>query len=447
MPTVVSHPAARRCSGALAFAVTAALAASALAAPAAGAARFPLSSCLWLGPAAGNSPSADTNYAFPDSGAIYWTAQIELPPGSTLLLHGRYVHGRYQSLNSYGTAAEPTDALNDVSTRPDRGSRNPFAVGAPRLLRNRSYTARIVDLPAPASRSARAANTLYAGVAGQARQRIIYRVYLPDRGRDLTGGVGLPSPELRLADGTSLEGRAACSALRVARGRLPLTTLPRALYDSLRDQPGKPPTFPARRVPVFRAFYNIAFSIACVFHDRCGGDPVRTGGQYSNIDNNYVSAQVSRGFGAVLVLRGKLPHTPDTYPGPRRMPAGQMRYWSICQNESLYTTRGAGCVYDHQIPVDRRGYYTIVTSRSADRPNNARTRCGVAFIPWPARGDGAGHPGDGLLLVRNMLPAASFRWAIQRTRRPGDEQRVMGPYYPRGTYMSRAAFQRRGCRR
>ena len=444
---MASRPATKRGPGAVAIAVTAALAAGALAAPAASAARFPLSSCLWRGPSAGNSSNPETNYAFPDSGAIYWSSQIELPAGATLILHGRYVHGRYQSLNSYGTAAEPTDALNDVGTSPDRGSRNPFAPGAARLLRNRSYTARIVAEPAPRSGAPRRANTLYAGVPGQARQRILYRVYVPDRGRDLTGGVGLPSPELRLAGGAVLKGAAACSALRVTDERLPLTTLPRSLYDSLRDQPGKPATFPAARVPVFRAFYNVSFSIACVYHGECSGTPVRTGGQYSNIDNSYVSAQVNRRFGKVLVLRGKLPRTPNTYPGPRRMPGGQMRYWSICQNESLYTTRGAGCLYDHQIPVDRRGYYTIVTSLAADRPANARARCGVGFVPWPSRGDGAGHPDDGLLLIRNMLPARGFRWAIQRTSRPGDERRVMGPYYPRGAYTSRAAFERRGCRR
>jgi len=427
-------------------ATTAVVAGLALAPSTAGAARHPLSTCLWYGPAASGS-GIGGNYAFPDTGAIYWTSQMQLPAGSTLVLRGRYAHARYQSLNSYGTAAEPTDALNDVGTRPDRRSRNPFLTGARRTLPNRSYTARIVDRPAPSAGAPRAPNTLYAGVAGQTTQRIIYRVYVPDRGRDLTGGVGLPSARLRLANGTVLKGSAACAALHVDPQRLPLTTLPKALYESLRDQPGKPATFPAQRTPVFRAFYNIAFSIACVFHGQCSGTPVRTGGQYSNIDNQYVSSQVSLGFGPVLVLRGKLPTTPNTYPRARRMGRGQMRYWSICQNESLYTTRGAGCLYDHQIRTDRRGYYTIVTSRPSDRPSNARARCGVGFIPWPAAGDGDGHLDDGLLLVRNMLPAASFRHSIQRTRTPGDEPRVMGAYYPRGRYMSKRAFQRRGCRR
>ncbi len=39
------------------------------------------------------------------------------------------------------------------------------------------------------------------------------RVYVPDRGRNLTGGVGLPKPTLKLADGTKLKGQALCNAL------------------------------------------------------------------------------------------------------------------------------------------------------------------------------------------------------------------------------------------
>ena len=56
---------------------------------------------------------------------------------------------------------------------------------------------------------------------GQARQGIVYRVYVPDKGRDLTGGVGLPEAELQLADGTVLSGADACAALQVTDTLLP----------------------------------------------------------------------------------------------------------------------------------------------------------------------------------------------------------------------------------
>lgn len=415
-------------------------------APAAKRQEHRLSNCLWLGPAAGNDLSSDTNFAFPDAGAVYWSARVEIPAGSVLKLNGKFTHARYQSLNSYGSDAAPTDALNDISTKPAKGSQNPFLEGADRNARKRDYVARILPTPAPLDSADRRPNTLYAGVDGQLQQRLIYRVYLPDRGADLTGGVGLPRPELKLADGTTLTGAAACSAVQSTKQPLPLTLLPKALYESLRDQPGKPETFPANDPPTFRAYYSTGFTISCSYQGDCGGTPARVGGQYSNIDNNYVSALVSRGYGDVLVLRGKLPRTPRTQDGQGTMQAGQMRYWSMCQNESLYTTKGAGCVYDDQIPVDAKGRYTIVTSLPADRPATARKKCGVAFIPWPAAGDGDGHLLDGLLIVRNMLPAASFKHAAQNTSVPGDEQEVMGPYYPQGTYTSEAEFQSPGCK-
>jgi hypothetical protein len=86
---------------------------------------------------------------------------------------------------------------------------------------------------------------------------------------------------------------------------------------------------------------------------------------------------------------------------------GQMRYWSMCQNESLFTTKSAGCVYDAQVPVDKHGDYTIVTSLPGVRPSNATTRCGVAYIHWPKNGDGDGHLNDDLLIMRNMLSSPS----------------------------------------
>ncbi len=406
--------------------------------------------CFWIAESASKFGIGPNN-AFPDSGAVYWAAKFAMPAGSRVVLRGRFTHARYQSFNSYNaTTNTPVDALDDVHTRPDPGSTNPFVVGADRDATRRSYTVTFVDTPVPARR---ATNTLYVGVTGQSVQEILFRVYVPDTfsRAGLTGGVGLPSVTLRLADGHVQTGQAACATLRSRRsGRFELTTLPAAVYTGLRSPAGAAATFPAAPTPVFRAYYDTTFLIACGYEGRCSGRPPRIGGQYSNIDSDYASAFVNRGFraGPVLVLRGELPVTPQTGPDVKRMPGGQMRYWSMCQNESLYTTRGAGCVYDSEIPVDSRRRYTIVTSLPSDRPSDATAACGVAWIPWPARGDGDGHLDDGLLIVRNMLPSRGFHHAIQDTTVPGDERAVLGPYYPQGTYTTRAAFDRRhGCPR
>jgi hypothetical protein len=398
-------------------------------------------SCFWVGP----FTTKRYNSAFPDSGAAYWTARYTTPPGATLRLEGRFAHARYQSLSSYGSATKgPVDSLNDVSTRADRGSKNPYRPGAYRTGKRRSFTVTVSSAPPPADASQRLANTLYAG-AGRPDQELIYRLYVPDRRRDVTGGVGLPVPVLTLADGTVLRGAAACPTLGSAGNVLESSRLPLQTYLSLRDQPGKPPTFPAQDPPGFGAFYSSLYTVNCVYQGICDPHPARSGGQYSNLDNQYVGAFLNREFGPVLVLTGKLPRTPRTHGAEARMGKGQLRYWSMCQNESLYTTAGAGCLYDEQVPLTKHRRYTIVTSRLADRPRNARKRCGVGFIPWPANGDGAGHLDDALLLVRNMLPSPGFHRAIQDTRVPGDELAVMGPYLPSGRYMTKARFEARGC--
>ena len=48
--------------------------------------------------------------------------------------------------------------------------------------------------------------------------------------------------------------------------------------------------------------------------------------------------------------------------------------------------------------------------------------------------------------MRNMLVAPTFEHAIQRVPRPGAEPQVMGPYFPRSDYTSRAAFERAAAR-
>jgi hypothetical protein len=416
----------------------------------AGKGKIPQTDCFWTGIVASKfSDDPAENYAFPDTGAVYWTAKVTMPEGSRIILNGKYAHARYQSINSYDTATNaPTDALNDVSTVPDMGSKNPYLPRAKRNTKDkkRKFTIKILKEQVPASRPK---NTLYAGVPGQDTQRLVLRVYEPDsfKQNELTGGVGLPQAALRLEDGTILKGQDACDTLQAESGPLEITALPAAVYGSLRDQPGKPEQFPAVEPPLWQTYYNTGFIVSCWYNGSCDTSPQKTGGQYSNVDNEYAAAFVNRGFadGPVLVLKGKLPTTPTTGSGVKKMGKGQLRYWSMCQNESLFTTVGAGCLYDSQVPTNKNGRYTIVTSKAVDRPSNARRKCGVGYIPWPEAGDGAGHLDDGFLVIRNMLPAGNFHRAVQDTSVPGDEKSVMGPYLPDGSYTTKSAFQKKGC--
>jgi hypothetical protein len=437
------------------LAIAAVVALLTLAFPAAGTARGAgLATCFWEGPISTQQPSTrgfdGRNFNFPEESATYWLARFSLPSGAKLRLNGRYAHGRYQSLNSYSDGA-PTDALADFQTAPDPGSTNPFIAGHRRDLARRSYTATVLDAPVPAS--SRARNTLYAQPDAGKPIELLYRVYEPDRGRDLAGGTGLPAAELVQANGSVLRGAAACRAVNDPDRSIPVQTTPAPEWQAAVRAPGcDPDTNPAYNPTRWERFFNLDYASLAVISDcTAQGRAARRnmsvepkGGLYSNRDNAYIYAHLSRRFAPLLVVTAKLPTFPATYDSQRTMGRGQLRFWSLCTGESRVTTRTPDCLADRQVPTDRGRRYTVVVSRPADRPANARRACGVGWVDWGLRGDAAGRPNYGLLIMRNMLPG-SFPEAIQNVRRPGAEPGVMRDYFPSSTYTTRSSFEGRGC--
>jgi hypothetical protein len=370
------------------------------------------------------------------------------------------------SFNAYGPDPAtgepglPLDALADVEIGPDDGSTNPFAPGADRTVTERSYTVEVVGEVRPADGD-RARNTLYArspASEGEVTEaQIIYRVYVPDEGTDLLGGVPLPEPTLQTANGTTSTGEEACIALEAVTA-LP-TDLPTLSVDQYRELValGDPATHPAQDPPRWTRFFNARQALLSSFWagtpqeaEIAGLDATEQGGYYSNAHTDYVVAPVNRLLGPapdganVLVVQGVAPRTPPTADGESTMGAGDVRYWSLCQNESPVTTRGSGCLHDEQVPVDDNGRYTIVISRPEDRPADATGACGVAWLDW-GPGDGVDRPEAGTLILRQILAAPGFERAIARVQAPGDEATTMGAYLPEMTYATATAFSVPGC--
>ncbi len=408
--------------------------------------------CFWIGPASHNT---FTNVAYPDEGAIYWAARFQLPEdASHLEIEGHYPNARYMSYNAYDKATQPTDALLDSEIAPMEGA-NPFT---DEDKSGGKYLVKVIAAEAP--RTDRPDNTLYLGSEESRNPQLpmIYRIYVPAADTDYTGGVGLPKVRLVMKDGEKLSGQAMCAALNSpvpgSDGRtIPTVAMKKATFQKLVQGPGIPAGFPASEKIEWLVFWGGRVRISRLLADRNfleqaiadseAGTLPKQSGFFANIHNEYISAYINETFGELVVLRGKLP---TTSANGWDITSGRydLRYWSLCANESIVTTSFSDCVYDSDVILDADRNYTIVVSKAANRPANATPECGVTWVDWGERGDGAGDPKQGNLILRNMV-GEGFKHSVQTAPSIASAESHMGPYYPVSNYSSKEDFEALGC--
>ena len=408
--------------------------------------------CFWIGPVTFES----YNIAYPDKGAVYWGSKFALPEGASHLeIDGEYPNARYFSYNAYDKLTQPTDALIDHQIDPYTGA-NPYADDDKSGGR---YKVRVVSASAPSGE--RPANTLFLGDAAQRNNDlpVILRIYVPSSATDVTGGAGLPQVSLVMQDGSRLSGEAMCKAVGSPppgspERKLPSVVVAQETYANLVYGPEAPKGFPAMEQPEWVTFWGGRVSLSRLLHDRkffeqaiadsASGTLPKMSGFYANVHNDYIAAYLSEEFGEIAVLRGKLPRTPaqgwDISSGDY-----DIRYWSLCSNEGLATTRYADCVYDSNVLVDDERNYTVVVSKAHNRPENAVPDCGVTWLDWGERGDGSGNEKAGYLIVRNM-EGDGFAHSVQNVSSILAADKDMGPYFPATVYSSRADFESLGCK-
>lgn len=413
---------------------------------------------------------------YPDSMSSYWIAQFELPPGARLTIRGRFAFCRYMSYALYrpdplGAFTATGEAIVDHEIEPDPGSVNPFVPGNPRLGEKRDYAIHVLGEEPPARREDRKPNTLYGGTQGL--MQLCLRVYVPDVGLDGAAGVGLPTYEAELPRTHKLSDLLKKHKLNAEEVRQHLN---RPMSEGIKagmsveqwrklvnapdnDPELRPESAPARNPPAVERYVNNAYSFVGVFKSKearakiphkietgFGGDPVTL----------YLFSWISRAFGPVLVLRGKMPKFPNTFQGKggkglETMTDWESRYWSLVICEAPPSGLTNDGLADMQVPLDKDGNYCIVISREEDRPANATDENAVAWMEWSARGEGI--PDDqnradfGMLVFRFMYNNPEWKDNPQNIVEPGTEAEVMGPYYPRGEYMTKAAFEARAAKR
>jgi hypothetical protein len=407
---------------------------------------------------------------WPDMQSTYFIGRLAMPAGSSLTLDYTYPRARYFQFALYeaehGTFVSTGESLGGKEIEPDPGSTNPFRVGADRLAERRDFTLRILAEDAPAQR---APNTLYVGRDG-GELMFVNRTYLSDQGSDGAGwgpasspfgGRGLPAYTGTLADGTKLPAEEVVKRFaRPMEGatKQPVTAEQWEMLVHARDNDPTldPATAPGRKDPRWEKYWNIRYSIVGAFktpEERAkipyesaidgGGDP----------DTQYMLVHLSRRFGPVYVMRGRMPAFPDTYAGAggrglEVMPEAQTQYWSLVSCEAAPSGQIVDGLTDMQVPLDKDRNYTIVYSRKEDRPANATAEHGVAWIEWSPRGEGINGPKNradfGMLMLRIMATDPSWKERPDNVTKPGTEAAVMGPYLPRGEYTDKAAFEASG---
>lgn len=318
----------------------------------------------------------DANYSWPDTDAAYIVQAVSIGPNEKVVITGRDPKARYWSITTYNLEDRAViDRVNDVTVkRQGKGPSAPWTVTVtPRHNAKDPNSLKAAPLPAKGQAATFKNVTV-----------IMYRVYLSD----VSGYSGGPLPTIALhhADG---------SATRVER-------LPACREDQI-----KAPEIPLGLVP--------ADGVPSEYFVRAEG-----GRFYPSKDTAYLAAEVAFDPERILVVSGKAP----TVGKDRR---AQVRYWSICQNVNAGNLPVVDCVSDRDVTLTD-GRYTVAVVGPGQKVDRADYP-GVTFLDWtPAESSGAVPPA--FLIMRHILPNATFRQSIDSVELGKPASSAMGDYAP-----------------
>jgi hypothetical protein len=396
--------------------------------------------CFWSrGP---HSADPYINLAYPDANVFYWAATFTMPEDVELYLDGDFPLARYMSIISYDGRGRPLESLADYLIEPEKDSINPFINSNSRIDKNRAYKIQVLNNSPVTDRETgkiskiSSYNTLNAPSYGPNQQLIIYRVYLPDNKTGPLGGVNLPQLKV-IKDGKIYSGNDACKILNASQNlaiTIDAAGIPPMMYRELASQTDKPETWPAKNPPEWYIQMDRQSLIGIYTGEFNNKAPRSTGGFFPNLDNHYLRTIINRKYGKVVLLKAKAPLTPKTYNSNPTYKENELRYWSVCSNQSFGNTRVNDCLFDEEIPLDKNGYFTIFVSRLKDRPRNANKECGYAWLPMADDGDGVFDEDVSIIQFRHMLARDDFSNSIQSVENQNDTKKVMKEYFPKSRY-------------
>jgi hypothetical protein len=381
--------------------------------------------------------------AFPDHASRYDV--LSFMPGTgdfdVIQITGQFPYARYFGINLYDSD-QATDfaGLVDREMIADDGSRNPFAIGdynknaIPAAERN--YTIWLVsETVQERLRNDEQRRTLLDHVnimtypdKGISNLAFMNRVYRPNRGQDLLGGVPLPRVEAFKLDGT----QATAPELGKIKHAIK-TKVPKFLFN-------------AGIIKTWDLTKRFAPSNEIRFNR------VSEAGLFPNRHVDYIVASLKQYYWnkVVVVTMKKTPTVDDTYDGGDFRPDVDVRFWSFCIGD-LTTTGTADCLADDEIRHNPDGSsVTIVIA-----PFYLKSKilqAGLNHLAW-------GLSYKPLLIHRHMLasddfaarignipkigrPPAPEDWNADYFERHGAEH-FMGDYTPKGKILGVSEFLQR----
>jgi hypothetical protein len=357
-----------------------------------------------------------TNVATPDTNATYWVMPLDLNRWRGMVVHGQYPDARFFNFSTYTATGSFIDTIFDAKIAPDPGSANPFAEAGPDRPGNYTVT---IGAANPESSN-------FLSVGGGRFAFVVYRIYLPDQGLDRTGGVGVPAVTLTDFSGSSRTLRPCPFAdAEASLGNLILLLEAGGITDAAKFL-GQILSL-ANQSPLGTCSPNQAGPAAITFNAAVPGASFFPNPQTTYFQTANLCFQPNE----ILVIRGKAPVFPNTYPRP---PLGgsvfqpafddqiQLRYWSMCNNVGVLPYPVVGCEADAVTELDQNQFYTYVISNDPAPPSWLSP--GVTWLPWGP----ISFPIT--LIFRNILPENGFA--------------ATGDYVPIGVFCSQSQFTMQG---
>lgn len=377
--------------------------------------------CTWRNVAS----AAKGSQNFPDGEATTWTTYYYARQGLLLHIKGQFPYARYMSFTvqpiSYQSDSNSSvtfdqqggDRLYDANIKPDKGSVNPFKVGVSRTSGKRNYSVWVRFQPPTGTAHG---NVLFGGTSGLGA--LSYRIYAPDKGRNVQGDVPLPTiDKVFLQAGGNLN-----NAITV-------------------HVPACPPAAPLKATSVAQSIAQSLAAVPALSWQHNLTNLTDASGAPSNEDfyQGY-SLLVTRlpHNSKLAVMRFKAPTFPATYRNGALTGHEQVRYWSVCANDAN-SGRLAGCVTDDQANLDAQGYATIVLGTSGQQPRGSTALRSANWLTLSSS-----QPS--VVIYRQLLATSSFKQSIARAPNSTSAMRSsMGAYYPAIVTCPAASWSKNRC--